>query len=362
MKQQMILGVVASALGLVFSLAPAHAQGRAGAQGGAMSGQRQGGRPGGGRPGGHRPPGNGSYWVPGPSMPASGPAALIERDFQMMRNSVRRPDKFLYGQFNPSYQLVTPTPNYYPPTGGYYPYYSGGYGTGIYYGGYGNGFGYGYGGQSPLVQQDFYYVQGGDGFGGGNGYVQGQSQPQRAQPRRDTPPTSDDVVPAQGKDDFYLRSGGNATAGQVESLTDALDDIRKAWLNGDFDRLKARIATDAKVKIYPGGQYRYSQKGSEFASMLHEAMARIDTLSFEFERPKSDAAGHAFVTGKHTFNDSAGKRQETFVSYGLERSGGRWRIIEAGSASTPIARHEDAAAGGQTPRPEKSVKPQGSGQ
>lgn len=362
MKQRLIFGVVAGALGLVLSIGPASAQGRGGA-----NGQRQGGgRPGwGGRPG--RPGGNlpgyppGSYLVPINPTPANAAAALVERDFQIMRNSVRNPNKYLYGEYNPQYRVVTPNRNFYPSWGG--GYYPGGYGYGFAYGGIGNGYGFGYGGQSPLVQQDFYYVQGGDGYGannygGGGGYVQAQPQ-QRVQPRRDTPPSTDEAAPAEGKDDFYLRGGGKATSGAAEGLTDALDDIRKAWLNGDFDRLKARIATDGKVKVFPGGQYRYSQPGSEFAGMLRGAMEQIDTLSFEFERPKSEAAGRAFVTGKHVFTDNAGKRQEVYVSYGLERIGGKWRIVEAGSAGSPIARHEEAApAASSSSRPTQTAKPQ----
>jgi hypothetical protein len=272
---------------------------------------------------------------------------LIEQDFQMMRSTVKRPNEFLYGRWNPGYQVITPGPNYIPSYGGYYPggygYGYGGIGLGYGYG-YGNGYGYDYPVQTPVIQQQFYYAPSGGGVGGGNGYAQGNGHRENVEPRREKAVPARETTPGESSGegrDFYLR--GNSAPGQGERLTDALDDIRKAWLNGDYERLKARIPTDGKVKVFPGGKYRYAQRGSEFSSMLHDAMARIDTLSFEFEKPKAEATGRAFVTGKHTFADASGNRQETYVSYRLERSGGRWLIVEAGSSEAPITRHEEAA-------------------
>jgi hypothetical protein len=135
---------------------------------------------------------------------------------------------------------------------------------------------------------------------------------------------------------FYLKAPGEG-----ESISDALDDIRKAWLNGDIERLRARFPADGKVRIYPAGRYRYSVEVRDFVQLLKEGMTRIDTTAFEFDRPTSEQSGRAFVTGRHHFLDQDRKQQDAYISYGLERIGGRWKITQAGSSSSPIARHED---------------------
>jgi hypothetical protein len=158
---------------------------------------------------------------------------------------------------------------------------------------------------------------------------------------KDTPrtPSSPRVEKPGSKEqlgDFYL--GGSK---QLETISDALDDIRKAWLNGDVARLTARFQPDGKVRVYPKGEYRYTVEVKEFTSMLKDAMTKIDTISFEFDRPKAEEAGHVLVTGVHTFVDADKEKRTTYVSYGLERVGGKWLITQAGSSVAPILKHQD---------------------
>ncbi|HEU4751593.1 MAG TPA: hypothetical protein VFU47_00715, partial [Armatimonadota bacterium] len=134
---------------------------------------------------------------------------------------------------------------------------------------------------------------------------------------------------------FYL---GNRK--ESESLSDALDDIRKAWLNGDVERIRSRFKAETKIRIYPKGEYKYSVESRDFSAMIQDAMKRIDTIAFEFDRPQSEDPNRAFVTGKHTFVDADQQRQTTYISYTLERLDGRWYITGAGSSSSPIAKHQ----------------------
>lgn len=148
-------------------------------------------------------------------------------------------------------------------------------------------------------------------------------------------PTTEPEKPRTG-DDFYLGRGT-----QTETITDALDDIRKAWLNGDFGRLKARFKSEGQVRVYPKGQFKYAVPAQEFLGMVKDAMTRLDTVALEFDRPKSESAGKVFVSGKHTFIDAEKNRSESYISYGLERQDGKWVITEAGSSSTAaISKHE----------------------
>jgi hypothetical protein len=259
---------------------------------------------------------------------------LLEREFQYMRRTAPYPDKFLYGRWNPRYEVVTPPVTQYPGGGGYYypnvPYYGG-----YYYNGYPNPYGVGVYGYAPnripttVVQQEVVVVQ------------ERARDLQQSGALKDAPrtpaPTRDERSGNKGQlEDFYL--GGSK---QNETISDALDDIRKAWLNGDVARLSARFKTEGKVRVYPRGEYKYTVEAKEFTSMLKDAMTKIDTVSFEFDRPKAEEAGRLLVTGAHTFVDADKEKRTTYVSYGLERTGGRWLITEAGSSAVPIAKHQD---------------------
>jgi hypothetical protein len=165
----------------------------------------------------------------------------------------------------------------------------------------------------------------------------------RAEPRREersersdraapaNPPTS--WVPGEG--DYYLapRSG--------ETLEDAVADIHRAWMNGDFARFKARTREEGKVRVYLKGKYKYSVDAADFGQMTRDAMTRVDTISFALDPVKRRDENHAFVSGKHVYYDPDHQKHEVYVSYGLVREGGHWRIAEAGSSSEPISSHSD---------------------
>lgn len=265
--------------------------------------------------------------------PALGPSSLglLEQDFQQMRRTSPNPDSFMGGRWNPRFQTIVPNSGFgggtwWVPYGGwgYYPY-GGYYGGGIYLGGgypygvYGGGYG-GYGG----------------GYGGYNNYNYNVNPPAVV-----LPPAASGAAPATpaptaptsppARDDYYLRRGAE------ESLSDALDDIRKAWLNGDAARLQARVAPDTGVRVSSNGQYRYTMTGAEFSTMLRSAMKRIDTVAFELDRPKSTERGRVTVTGKHTYLDRDKRRQTVSISYTLEQINGRWLITGAGSTTPAVA-------------------------
>lgn len=255
-----------------------------------------------------------------PRPPTSAPGALIDQDLQVMRSTSQRPNQFLYGQYNPRYELVFPPnnlPNPYP-YNPYFPGYSGLYGG--FYGPYGYGtIGFGFPQQqAPIIQREVIVVPQGGVPGGAP-----QAPPERAEP------------PQRGEGGYYLQPDR-----AVESISAALDDIRKAWLNGDFERLRARFPADAKIRVFPKGEYRFSVESREFLVMLKDAMGRMDTTAFELGQPQALQGGRAFVAGKHTWMDKARARQETFVSYVLEPRDGRWQIVEVGSSDAAITAHK----------------------
>jgi hypothetical protein len=237
------------------------------------------------------------------------------------------------GRWNPGRVQVYPSNSYFTPGFGY------GYGGGYYPGGgyYGGAFlpsPYGYGGG--------YY---GGGYGGytapyGNGITNYNynlpTAPTATSPAPQPATDTSAAAPSRPGDDYYLRGSRAA-----ENLSDALDDIRKGWLNGDYGRLQARVPADGKVRIFSGGEYRYSLDGREFTNLLKDAMKRMDTVSFDLDRPTYTDRSHARVTGRHTFVGPDKARETVSVSYQLELSGGRWVITEAGSSTAPAAHASD---------------------
>jgi hypothetical protein len=246
-------------------------------------------------------------------------SGTLERNFAIMRATSPNPGAFMGGQLNPQRSRFR---------GGSF---RGGFSDGGFFGGgfYGGGF---YGDSLYSLGYGFPYY--------GNGYYGGGFPPYVPQERviiiqREI------VVPRetkQGDSDYYLTPRESRAS---ESLADAVEDIRKAWLNGDFERLKARIRDDGKVRIYLRGKYKYSISAGDFGQMTRDAMSRIDTSSFELNAPQRLEDGRAFVSGKHVYRDPDGEKREVFVSYVLERDGGRWKIVEAGSGSAAITKHED---------------------
>lgn len=250
------------------------------------------------------------------------PQALLNRDIAFRNGQSYAPYSGYAGSPYSGYRNIYPgysSGGYYSyPYGGYssfpYDYYSPGYGS---YGSYGS-YPYGQSYQPPIVIINEPIV----------------SPPNMGSGGTDTGTSRERQRPSG--EDFYLKGRSEG-----ENLAAALDDIRKAWLNGDFDRIKARFAAEGKIRIYSGGQYRYSVDVKEFTQLLKDAMTRLDTTAFEFDRPVSEQAGRAFVTGKHSFLDADKKQQQTYISYLLERIDGKWKITQAGSSSSPITHHED---------------------
>jgi Domain of unknown function (DUF4440) len=254
-------------------------------------------------------------------------SGTLERNFAIMRATSPNPNLYMGGQLNPLRSTFH---------GGFYGdgFYGGGFYGGGYYGGgfYGYPYDYGYAGYAPFPSGALYpsvYS------------LYGRAFPPYVAPERIVIIQREIIVPREekpGDTDYYL-SPRESHAG--ESLSDAVEDIRKAWLNGDFERLKARIRDSGKVRIYLRGKYKYSISAGDFAQMTRDAMSRIDTSSFELSAPERLDGDRAFVSGKHVYKDPDGEKREVFVSYVLERDGGRWKIVEAGSSSSAIAKHED---------------------
>jgi len=255
---------------------------------------------------------------PESSAPLFPSRALLDRDLMYLRSTSPSPNEFLYGRWNPRVDVIPARPPY-----GFTPGFQNFPFGGVYTGfpGYGLGYNpYGYGNPPAVIQREVYV------------YREGQ-----APPSADAAGTGDKGTAPQRPtgDGFYLGNRG----GTSEKLNNAVEDIRRSWLNGDHARLASRFNQDGAVKVFPGGKFRCEVAGRDFVGMLQEAMKKIDTRSFTLNPPRL-SANRALVTGKHVFLDEQKQRSETYVSYGLERVDGRWMITEVGSSeSIPITSH-----------------------
>jgi hypothetical protein len=283
-----------------------------------------------------RPPGDGGlggFGGPGYSAPVfQDPlwTGLIDRNFQIMRRNSPFPDRFAGGLYNP-----VPFSRPFGPRR----YRFSAFGD-FAYGGYFFGFGpavYGsyvpsvyslYGSwYPPYLPVDHVYII--ERQVVGDRPAADSSRPDRVQDEDSRPPSSGE------EGDYYLapRSG--------ETLDDALADIRHAWMNGDFARLKTRLPEKGRVRIYLKGKYKYAVDSGDFDQMTQDAMRRIDTTSFTLDRVKRLTDDRAFAAGKHVYYDPEHEKHEVYVSYGLTKQDGRWRITEAGSSTEPITSHGD---------------------
>lgn len=283
-------------------------------------------------------------------------SGLIEENFRIMRRTSPFPNQFAAGIYNPRFRFRSSVPAF---GGAYFPPYDG-----FFYGGYGVGYGPGiYPGYVPSVYS--YY---------GDFYPQFlprervyiiEREVVRDRDNRDAAPRereeSDGASgsarkearaapqPPSGEGEYYLspaprprRSGVEVGApGTGETLDDAAAQIRQAWMNGDYLRFKALLRETGKVRIYLKGRYRYSVDAADFGQMTHDAMARIDTVSFTLDTVRHGSDDRAFVSGKHVYYDPERNKHEVYVSYGLVKQEGRWRIIEGGSGTEPISSHTD---------------------
>jgi len=260
-------------------------------------------------------------------------SGLIDRNFRIMGRNSPFPNAFAGGTYN-----RRPFVHRFGPGGFGFSYPSFG---AFDYGGYAFDYGpsiYGYGGYVPSVYslygswyppylpQDRVYIIERD-------VIQQPADPETQ--RQDQDKAEGDKPASADRGEYYLspRSG--------ETLDDAVAAIRQAWLNGDYGRLKSRLPDKGRVRIYLKGKYKYAIDATDFSQMTQDAMKRIDTISFTLDRIKSLSDDRAFASGKHVYYDPDRVKHEVYVSYGLTKEDSRWKIVEAGSSTEPIASHGD---------------------
>ncbi len=116
----------------------------------------------------------------------------------------------------------------------------------------------------------------------------------------------------------------------------SLNDIRRAWFDGDISTFAYHLTDDVDIRVYFDGEYEYSTTTEDYYAMTADAMSTTQTVSLDFDDPIWLSTNEFFVTGRHMFYDPNDERQTVYVSYRLRKLGGEWYIVSVGSSLDPI--------------------------
>ncbi len=116
----------------------------------------------------------------------------------------------------------------------------------------------------------------------------------------------------------------------------ALNDIRRAWYEGDISKLAYHLTDNEDIRVYFDGEYEYSTSTEDYYAMTADTMATTQTTELGFDRPIWLSNYEFFVTGRHVFYDPNGNEQVVYVSYRLRKISSEWYIVSVGSSLNPI--------------------------
>jgi hypothetical protein len=135
-------------------------------------------------------------------------------------------------------------------------------------------------------------------------------------------------------DSYY--GGYYLSPGSRSGLSVALDDIKDAWMSGDYTGMVAHVDTGKTIAIYLDGKYSYSLPGKDYRDMTRDAIKHIETSDFQIYKVEKRSDGAYTAFGKHEFTDVDGNAKTAYVSYTLVKSGGRWIIVASGSSDNEL--------------------------
>ncbi len=133
---------------------------------------------------------------------------------------------------------------------------------------------------------------------------------------------------------YDYNNGYYLSQGQYTGLDAALNDIKGAWVNGRADLMLAHIDSATQIAIYLDGNYSYSIPGSDYSSMVRDAISRVRTVSLDFSNVEQRSDGAYTATGTHQFYDVNGNLKTVSISFTLAQNNGQWIIVAAGSSTS----------------------------
>ena len=132
---------------------------------------------------------------------------------------------------------------------------------------------------------------------------------------------------------YYMQNDqGAALANQVPGLQNAIDNIRKAFMESDIQPLVDLTDPNVKIAVFQRGKYEYSLGANDYLDLTRDALTHMDTISFTLDRVKKNGVGVYTVSGKQIYVDSNNQQYKVYVSYVLQRIDGHWIITQVGSS------------------------------
>ncbi|MGQ9525448.1 MAG: hypothetical protein ACUVTZ_11505 [Armatimonadota bacterium] len=128
--------------------------------------------------------------------------------------------------------------------------------------------------------------------------------------------------------DYYYLSPGLRT-----SLKETLDDIRDAWVHGEFDLLLRHLHSEGKIHVSIRGKYAYSLTPEDYRDMTKDAVENTDTKSFEWVRTEKLSDDEVIAKARHEFLDKDGERRTVYATYRLKQDHGVWWIVGVGTSN-----------------------------
>lgn len=125
---------------------------------------------------------------------------------------------------------------------------------------------------------------------------------------------------------FYSRETLPYEWRPYSGASDAVRDIRNAWLESDMELMSGYIA-DKNVRVFFNHKYQYTLNPNDFYAMTLDAMSNSDTSVMDFNRPDWWGISEFTVKGRQKFKNQFGDWQTKYLTYRLHRYSGNWYII-----------------------------------
>ncbi len=124
-----------------------------------------------------------------------------------------------------------------------------------------------------------------------------------------------------------------------QGASEAIRDIRLAWLDGDVGPLAAHLTDQLDIRVYFDGEYSYTTTTDDFYAMTLDTVSTTQTVSMDFDDPIWLSSKEVFYTGRQVFYDPDGAEHMVYVSFRLRQLGGEWYLVAIGTSNQPI-QHE----------------------
>lgn len=134
---------------------------------------------------------------------------------------------------------------------------------------------------------------------------------------------------------YYAADDGMDYAGAEQ----AINDIRRAWLDDDLSLLSAHLTDRIDIRVYFNGQYSYTTATEDYYGMTSDTISTIHTQSLDFGNPVWISSQEVFYAGSHVFSDPDGTQHTVYVSYRLRHLGSDWHIVAIGTSTNPLESH-----------------------